>query len=246
MSMKTVFHFIRSKIKRFRKLTLILILVISFLSFYLSLSSLTASKLYHDREWSILDNIDMHLFTTTTTTTDEYARCDYMGFRFNKTVHNPGCPVNIDMNTTQRVIVDDDVNCLAEIEKSLENHNISVGGFYSPSHCKPQHKIAIIVPYRKRSHQLAAFMKHMHPFLQRQAIDYGIYFVEPVGNITFNRGLLLNIGFLESLKLSADRWDCFIFHDVDLLPEDARNFYTCPPLNRPRHMSIEVSSLDYK
>ena len=60
------------------------------------------------------------------------------------------------------------------------------------------------------------------------------------------QGLLLNIGFLESLKLTAGRWDCFIFHDVDLIPEDGRNYYTCPPRTRPRHMSSLVSSLDYK
>lgn len=232
-----------------KSLTLSAIAVISLLSFYLTLSVFEASKLRsHSKDLSLFGNVGLPFFSTstTTTTTDEYARCDYMGFRFDKKVHNPGCPVNIDMNTTQRVIVDDDVTCLAEIEKSLETRNITVGGFYSPSHCKPQYKIAIIVPYRKRKHQLAAFVKHMHPFLQRQAIDYAIYLLEPFGNITFNRGLLLNIGFLESLRLSAGRWDCFIFHDVDLLPEDARNFYTCPPLNRPRHMSIEVSSLDYK
>ena len=48
----------------------------------------------------------------------------------------------------------------------------------------------------------------------------------------FNRGTLLNVGFVEAMKDFA--WDCFIFHDVDLLPLDDRNSYVC--LDRPRHM----------
>jgi len=84
----------------------------------------------------------------------------------------------------------------------------------------------------------------MHPFLIKQQLDYGIYLIEPIQNITFNRGLLMNIGFLESLRLSSNKWDCFIFHDVDLIPEDERNIYSCPQL--PRHMSSAVSTFNYK
>lgn len=54
--------------------------------------------------------------------------------------------------------------------------------------------------------------------------------------------MLMNIGFVESQKLHE--YDCFIFHDVDLLPEDDRNLYTCP--EQPRHMSVAVSTLKYK
>ena len=38
----------------------------------------------------------------------------------------------------------------------------------------------------------------------------------------FNRGMLLNIGFTEAMK--DQEWDCFIFHDVDLLPENDKYF----------------------
>jgi hypothetical protein len=31
----------------------------------------------------------------------------------------------------------------------------------------------------------------------------------------------MNIGFLESLKFN--KWDCFMLHDVDLLPMDEKN-----------------------
>jgi hypothetical protein len=89
----------------------------------------------------------------------------------------------------QRVTVDEDIMCIPDIEKRLGDRNITEGGFYSPSHCKPKYKIAIIVPYRKRIHQLAIFMNHLHPFLIKQGIDYGIFVIEPIGNLTFNRGL---------------------------------------------------------
>ena len=35
-----------------------------------------------------------------------------------------------------------------------------------------------------------------------------------------------------------------VFHDVDLLPEDDRNLYTCA--DQPRHMSVAVDKLHYR
>lgn len=52
----------------------------------------------------------------------------------------------------------------------------------------------------------------------------------------------MNIGFNEALK-DYD-WSCFIFHDVDLVPEDDRNLYYCP--HYPRHMSCNVNTFKYK
>ena len=71
----------------------------------------------------------------------------------------------------------------------------------------------------------------------RQQVDYGIFIVEQDGNGAFNRAMLLNVGAAEALK-SYD-FQCFIFHDVDLLPEDDRNLYTCPV--QPRHMSVAIN-----
>ena len=48
---------------------------------------------------------------------------------------------------------------------------------------------------------------------------------------------------MEALKDNPD-WECFIFHDVDLMPEDDRNLYTCPVL-QPRHMSVAVDTMNY-
>ena len=35
-----------------------------------------------------------------------------------------------------------------------------------------------------------------------------------------------------------------MFHDVDLLPEDDRNLYTCGP--QPRHLSASVDKFKYR
>jgi hypothetical protein len=39
-------------------------------------------------------------------------------------------------------------------------------------------------------------------------------------------------------------WECLIFHDVDLIPEDDRNIYSCP--SEPRHMSVAVNTMNYE
>ena len=39
-------------------------------------------------------------------------------------------------------------------------------------------------------------------------------------------------------------YTCFIFHDIDLLPEDDRNLYTCPV--QPRHLSVAIDSFLYR
>lgn len=114
---------------------------------------------------------------------------------------------------------------------------LDYGGRYKPKECVARHRVAIIVPYRDREEHLRTFLNHMHGFLPRQQIDYGIFIVEQDGGEAFNRAMLLNVGAAEALK-SYD-FQCFIFHDVDLLPEDDRNLYTCPV--QPRHMSVAIN-----
>lgn len=128
--------------------------------------------------------------------------------------------------------------------QQLENRFswLKPGGHYSPPNCQPKHKVAIIVPYRARAEHLLLFLQHMHPFLRKQEIDYTIFIIEQKGEGPFNRAMLMNVGFAEASKVRD--FDCFIFHDVDLLPEDDRNLYTCP--EQPRHMSVAVDVFKYK
>ncbi|XP_050347572.1 beta-1,4-N-acetylgalactosaminyltransferase bre-4-like [Nymphalis io] len=121
---------------------------------------------------------------------------------------------------------------------------VQLGGYYSPPNCTARHKVAIIVPYRDRQQHLAIFLNHMHPFLMKQQIEYGIFIVEQEGTSDFNRAKLMNVGFVESQKQKPDGWQCFIFHDIDLLPLDSRNLYSCP--RQPRHMSASIDKLKFK
>ncbi len=51
----------------------------------------------------------------------------------------------------------------------------------------------------------------------------------------------MNVGFKEA-QLLNEIFDCFILHDVDMLPEHDGNPYTCPEVGKPRQMAF---SLDY-
>ncbi|RNA22639.1 beta-1-4-galactosyltransferase 4 isoform X1 [Brachionus plicatilis] len=117
-------------------------------------------------------------------------------------------------------------------------------------------KIALIIPYRDREENLRRFLFNMHPILKRQKINYGIYLIEPTQDSQFNRGIILNAGFIEVIKESVNDkklnplgindfyWDCFIFHDVDMIPEDERLMYTCDE-KYPLHLAVTRRSNNY-
>lgn len=87
-------------------------------------------------------------------------------------------------------------------------------------------------------------LNNLHPFLQRQKRAYQIFVVEQVGNVTFNKGIIMNVAFDQALKKSSEPFDCFMFHDVDLLPENDYNVYECESIG-PRHLSPAVDELRY-
>jgi beta-1,4-galactosyltransferase 1 len=120
---------------------------------------------------------------------------------------------------------------------------LQVGGKWRPSNYNPNtNKLAIIVPYRDRLINLQLFLKNIHPFLQAQNLYYGIYLVEPWHNLTFNKGISMNAGYLEALK--QDDYDCFIFHDVDMVPENPANYYGCNKIS-PKLLAVAISAFGY-
>ncbi|KAK6038877.1 N-acetyllactosaminide 3-alpha-galactosyltransferase, partial [Cooperia oncophora] len=144
------------------------------------------------------------------------------------------------------------------LEQLEEMYNyLEPGGHNIPDDCRAANRIAVIVPYRDRQSHLRILLNNMHRFLTKQKLDYSIIVVEQIENQTFNRAkkldkphcrlmicrLVLNVGFMEANKIY--KWQCYLFHDVDLLPEDDRNLHTCPT-NNPRHMAVAVNKFDYK
>ncbi|XP_028161446.1 beta-1,4-galactosyltransferase 4-like [Ostrinia furnacalis] len=116
------------------------------------------------------------------------------------------------------------------------------GGFYAPPHCRSRHKVAILVPFRNRTTNLSKFLRHIHPFLQKQLLQYRIFVIEQYDKHKFNKGALYNIGYLETQRFG--NWDCLVFHDVDLLPMDLRILYSCP--RRPTHMCPALECWGYQ
>lgn len=133
--------------------------------------------------------------------------------------------------------------------------------------------VAIIVPYRdlhveqKRAQHLKQYVPHMIKFLNKQkqlglVSDFHVYIIEQSDDgRKFNRGKLLNIGF-DLAKKSGRKHDVFIFHDVDLLPQDDLGvWYAKFPVkpihiarvwdrysNNPKYFGgvVSFSSTDYK
>ena len=105
------------------------------------------------------------------------------------------------------------------------------------------HKLGIIVPYRDRPQQLKRFIKHMDEYLTD--LDYQIFIIEQSDDKPFNRGKLLNVGY----KFACDNGcDYFVFHDVDMLPEDVDYSYTDKPLHLATHLQehdYETTFFDY-
>lgn len=63
-----------------------------------------------------------------------------------------------------------------------------------------------------------------------------------LGEETFNRAKLLNVGYTETLR--DGEFDCFIFSDVDLIPMDDRNLYHC--YDQPRHFAIAMDKFGFR
>jgi hypothetical protein len=105
------------------------------------------------------------------------------------------------------------------------------------------HKLGIIVPYRDREQQLKRFLTHMKDYLKD--IEYEIFIIEQSEGKSFNRGKLLNVGYKYAVEKGCDY---FVFHDVDMLPEDVDYSYSEKPLHLATHLQehdYETTFFDY-
>lgn len=95
------------------------------------------------------------------------------------------------------------------------------------------HKLGVIVPYRNRPEQLDIFTESITKYLKKQKIKFELIVVEQSEKNDFNRGKLLNVGFIQAEELGCDY---VVFHDVDMLPVDADYSYT----GRPTHLITDL------
>ncbi|KAL7386459.1 hypothetical protein ABVT39_008783 [Epinephelus coioides] len=152
----------------------------------------------------------------------------------------PPCPENPPGLVGRLLIEFSSQMTMERVQK--ENPNVTEGGRYTPPDCRPRWKVAIIIPFRHRENHLKYWLHYLHPILRRQKIDYGIYIINQLGEDTFNRAKLLNVGYTEALKDAE--YDCFIFSDVDLIPMDDRNLYHC--YDQPRHFAIAMDKFGFR
>jgi hypothetical protein len=90
-----------------------------------------------------------------------------------------------------------------------------------------KNKLGVIIPYRDRYEQLIGFKKTLIEYLNYKGIDFELIVVEQDDAKMFNRGKLLNIGFIYAKKLKCNY---VVFHDVDMLPLDVDYSYSEIPL----------------
>lgn len=94
-----------------------------------------------------------------------------------KSIHNPISVGEVKINSLK-------VPKLGELERRFISTGLKSGGRYKPAECQARNKVAIIIPYDGRNKSLhddssiSIFMNHLHPFLQRQQLDYAMFVVE--------------------------------------------------------------------
>jgi len=98
-------------------------------------------------------------------------------------------------------------------------------------------KLGIIVPYRSRPEQLTIFKKKIHSYLFARSIQYELIIVTQNDFKEFNRGKLLNIGFIKAKELGCN-YVCF--HDIDMLPVKVDYSYADRPTQLANRFIYEV------
>lgn len=139
------------------------------------------------------------------------------------------------------------VGALAGMEKEIKREDViakykdgsdkytpmEIGGKSRPLKCRSRQKLAIVIPYRNRFEHLHILLNNLIPILRRQQKDFQIFVIEQNMPTLFNRGMLFNVGYLEAMKFQ--KFDCFVFHDVDMLPLNDHALYTCK--DNPVHLA---------
>ncbi|XP_012940915.1 beta-1,4-N-acetylgalactosaminyltransferase bre-4 [Aplysia californica] len=104
-----------------------------------------------------------------------------------------------------------------------------------PGNCRSAQRVAVVLPYREAQAQLRVVLHNLLTVLHAQMLDFTVFVIEQERPSQYNRALLFNVGFLEASVLRD--YDCFLFHDLDLVMVDDRVTLTCG--TGPRHLTLE-------
>nr|XP_018668614.2 uncharacterized protein LOC100179116 isoform X1 [Ciona intestinalis] len=147
------------------------------------------------------------------------------------------------------------LNVESSLKPSLEELDTIAGpnvmdGCFEPTGCEPLQKVAIVIPYKNRYEHMLTLLHHLHPILQRQKIMYCVFLAEQFDDGSFNKARVMNAAFIEITKSWNQHrdhknrpFDCFVFHDVDMLLENDFNLYVCDIM--PRHLSPAIDKFNY-
>ena len=97
-------------------------------------------------------------------------------------------------------------------------------------------KLGIIVPYRDRESHLKKFTDGIRTYFKENKVDYEVIIVEQSDDKPFNRGKLLNIGYIKAKELNCDY---VVFHDIDMIPIDVDYSYSEVPLHLATNFELE-------
>lgn len=97
-------------------------------------------------------------------------------------------------------------------------------------------KLGVIVPYRNRETHLKKFTSETEKYLKSKKIDFEIIIIEQADDKPFNRGKLLNVGYIKAKSLGCDY---IVFHDIDMLPIEVDYSYSEVPLHLATHFELE-------
>lgn len=105
-------------------------------------------------------------------------------------------------------------------------------------------KLSIIIPYRDREDHLKELLTVLPNILNSQGIKYTVSIIEQEGGKPFNRGMLCNIGLLET-----PNFDYYCFHDVDMIPiysDYGYSIHMNKSFGLAFHLAKNVEQFDYK
>jgi len=97
-------------------------------------------------------------------------------------------------------------------------------------------KLGIIVPYRNRESHLKRFTNDTVKYLKSKKIDFEIIIVEQSDDKPFNRGKLLNVGYIKAKELGCKY---VVFHDVDMIPLEVDYSYSEVPMHLATNFELE-------